>query len=157
MAAPIRYRATLKPTASAACYVDFPYDLKATYGKGNLVPVVVLWDDRVTYRGAIAKMGGEHPMILCRTDVVTALDKRAGDEVEVYVVHDLEPRLVELPEIAAGPVAANPAAQATWDGLSASCRREYANWILEAKRPDTQRARVESVVALLTEGKKRRR
>jgi uncharacterized protein YdeI (YjbR/CyaY-like superfamily) len=65
--------------------------------------------------------------------------------------------LVELPEIAAGPVAANPAAQATWDGLSASCRREYANWILEAKRPDTQRARVESVVALLTEGKKRRR
>ncbi len=157
MPEPIRYRATLQATQSAACYVEFPYDLRALYGKGNLVPVLVRWDDRVDYRGSIAKMGGKHPMLLCRTDVVTALGKHAGDEVLVEVTHDTEVRVVDLPEIAVDAVRCVPAAQATWDALSPSCRREYADWILEAKRPETQRARVETLVALLAEGKKRRR
>jgi hypothetical protein len=156
MTDPIRYRATLQPTQSAACYVDFPYDLKALYGKGNLVPVHVLWDDRVAYQGTIAKMGGPHPMILCRTDVVTALGKAAGDEVGLVVTHDTAPRVVALCEDAVAPVAASAAAQATWDALSPSYRRAYVDWIEGAKRAETRASRIAEMVALLGEGKKRR-
>lgn len=36
-------------------------------------------------------------------------------------------------------------------GCTDSHRREYLNWILEAKRPETRRTRIEKAVSLLAE------
>lgn len=46
-------------------------------------------------------------------------------------------------------------AQATWDAFSPSQRREYVEWITEAKRPDTREKRVATTVGWLKEGKRR--
>jgi hypothetical protein len=37
--------------------------------------------------------------------------------------------------------------------LAPSCRREYLNWILEAKRPETRERRIETSVEWISEGK----
>ena len=37
--------------------------------------------------------------------------------------------------------------------LSPSCRREYVNWILEAKRAETKERRIQTAVQWITEGK----
>ncbi len=97
---PLEFEATLhKAVASgAACFVDFPWDLKQTFGRGNLIPVRTFWDGRVEYRGSLAMMGGDAAMLLCRKDVLAALGKEAGQMVSVRVELDLEPREVELPE-----------------------------------------------------------
>ncbi|MBM4379219.1 MAG: DUF1905 domain-containing protein [Deltaproteobacteria bacterium] len=50
--------------SGAACFVNFPWDLKETYGKGNLVPVQVLWNGRVPYRDSLARMGRDCAMPL---------------------------------------------------------------------------------------------
>jgi uncharacterized protein YdeI (YjbR/CyaY-like superfamily) len=50
---------------------------------------------------------------------------------------------------------ANPAAAQTFEGLSPSCRREYIEWITEAKRPATRAQRLTTAVAWMAEGKKR--
>ena len=50
---------------------------------------------------------------------------------------------------------ANPAAAATFDGFPPSCRREYLEWIAEAKRDETRSKRVAQAVEWLAEGKKR--
>ncbi len=58
------------------------------------------------------------------------------------------------PEFAAA-LAANPAARATLDAFAPSHRREYLEWITEAKREETRAKRIDQAVAWLAEGKKR--
>ncbi|SDQ62134.1 Uncharacterized conserved protein YdeI, YjbR/CyaY-like superfamily, DUF1801 family [Pseudoxanthomonas sp. CF385] len=52
-------------------------------------------------------------------------------------------------------LAGNAAAKTTFDGFSPSARREYIEWITEAKRADTRTRRLEQAVAWLAEGKTR--
>ncbi|HEX8380990.1 MAG TPA: YdeI/OmpD-associated family protein [Allosphingosinicella sp.] len=61
----------------------------------------------------------------------------------------------EVPRELANALAANPAAQATFGGFPPSCRREYAEWVAEAKRPQTRDRRIAQAVEWLAEGKKR--
>lgn len=153
---PVVFEAELlqSPGSGAACFVDFPYDLKALYGKGNLVPVVVTWDGHVRYRGSLAMMGGANALCLARKDVLAQLGKRAGDRVHVQVELDTEPREVELPPALAEALAGAPEAAAAWPRLSPSCQREYASWIGEAKRPETLVKRVQEALPMILAGRR---
>lgn len=150
---PLTFAAVLQqaPGAGAACFVEFPWDLKKTFGKGNLVPVQALWDGRVEYRGSLAMMGGPRAMLLCRSDAVAQLGKGAGERVEVSVALDLQPREPEVPAELSHAFAAQPLVQEAWNGLSPSCRREYAQWIAEAKKPETRNARIAKALPMIAE------
>lgn len=50
---------------------------------------------------------------------------------------------------------ADPAAAATFEQFTAAARRDYVEWVLEAKRPATRARRIAQAVAWLAEGKKR--
>lgn len=52
-------------------------------------------------------------------------------------------------------LAGNAAAQATFEGFSPSARRDYIEWIVEAKRDDTRIRRLEQAIAWMAEGKMR--
>lgn len=62
---------------------------------------------------------------------------------------------VEVPSALAEALAQDAAAAATFAAFSPSCRREYCDWIAEAKRDETRAKRVVETLALLREGKKR--
>lgn len=49
----------------------------------------------------------------------------------------------------------NTKAKKTFDAFSASCKREYLEWILEAKTEATQVKRMTQAIAWMAEGKKR--
>jgi hypothetical protein len=152
---PIEFHGILQQSdaSGAACWVDFPYDLKATYGKGNLVPIRALFDHRVEYRGSLAKMGGDCAMLLVRKDVLAEIGKQKGETVAVRVELDAAPRSVTLPGDAIRAIEENESASAIWNGLSYSRQREYQLWIDGAKRPETRQRRVEKMVELLAQGK----
>lgn len=62
----------------------------------------------------------------------------------------------EVPPALAAGLDADPAARATfYDRFSPSHRREYCEWIAEAKREETRAARVAQAVAWIGEGKQR--
>ena len=67
----------------------------------------------------------------------------AGERVPVEVELDTEPREVEVPPELAEALEPEPELRAFFDGLSYTHRREYAEWIAEAKRDETRRRRVE--------------
>jgi len=52
-------------------------------------------------------------------------------------------------------LSANPAARATFDGFPPSGRREYVEWVVEAKRPETRDKRIAQAVEWMAEGKRR--
>jgi len=58
------------------------------------------------------------------------------------------------PDLAAALKKSKKAA-ATFEGFSPSCRREYVEWIVEAKRPETRERRVATTIEWLAEGKQR--
>jgi uncharacterized protein YdeI (YjbR/CyaY-like superfamily) len=60
-----------------------------------------------------------------------------------------------VPPVLADALAADAVAAATFNGFSPSCRREYCEWIADAKRDETRAKRVAETVALLRAGKKR--
>jgi uncharacterized protein YdeI (YjbR/CyaY-like superfamily) len=60
-----------------------------------------------------------------------------------------------VPEELAVALDRAPSARAAWDAFSPSHRREYSEWIGEAKRPETRAARVAQAIEWLAEGKSR--
>jgi uncharacterized protein YdeI (YjbR/CyaY-like superfamily) len=48
-----------------------------------------------------------------------------------------------------------PAAKATWDAFPPSCKREYVEWVTEAKRDETRTKRLNQTIEMLGEGKRR--
>ena len=59
------------------------------------------------------------------------------------------------PEDLRAAIDAEPKAAATFDAFPPGCRREYCEWIVEAKRPETRARRVAQAVEWLAEGKRR--
>ena len=49
----------------------------------------------------------------------------------------------------------NEAAAATFESFTPSCRREYVEWVTEAKRPETRAKRIDQAVEWMAQGKKR--
>lgn len=61
----------------------------------------------------------------------------------------------EVPASLAEALARDDVAAATFNAFPPSCRRDYCEWVTEAKRPETRDKRVAETIALLREGKKR--
>ncbi|KTE20006.1 hypothetical protein ATE67_11420 [Sphingopyxis sp. H050] len=62
---------------------------------------------------------------------------------------------LDLPADLGAALKANGAAQGHWDGFSPGKRRDYIEWVLEAKRDETRAKRIETIVAQVAEGKDR--
>ncbi len=136
-----------------ALSVDFPYDVEKMYGTRGQVKVKVTFDG-VPYRGSLARMGHHCHFLVVRKDIRAQIGKNAGDRVWITVRRDTEERIVELPEELAALFAENPEAQARYDKLSYTHRKEYVQWINEAKRPETRRNRLHKTVEMLLGGKR---
>ena len=153
---PITFTAVIRrntEVANSSAWIDFPYDLKEMYGVGNLVPYKATFDGRVTYRGSLAKMGGPGAMILLRKDVRAELGKQPGDSVEVVIELDDKPR--EL--LVAADIKKALQAAGLWDqfdGMAYTHRKEYVQWIEDAKRIETRQSRIQKMCEMLAAGQK---
>lgn len=64
-------------------------------------------------------------------------------------------RAVHIPAELAAALKKNKLAAKAFEGFSPSCRREYAEWIAEAKRPETREKRLAQAIAWIAQGKPR--
>jgi uncharacterized protein YdeI (YjbR/CyaY-like superfamily) len=62
---------------------------------------------------------------------------------------------IPVPEDLEAALRENPAAEAIFADFPPSCRREYLEWIVEAKRPETRAKRIAQAVEWMAEGKRR--
>jgi hypothetical protein len=72
-----------------------------------------------------------------------------GDEVDIELSRDDSPRVLELPPDLEAALAADPELRARFDALSFSRRRELADPIHEAVKPETRAARLERALERL--------
>jgi len=79
---------------------------------------------------------------------------KAGDIVEVVLQRDRDARVVEVPAEIQKVIAANKAAQMTWESLSYTHQKEWVRAIGEAKREETKQSRIKKMMDALKAGKR---
>lgn len=148
----MKFRTTLLGTTTTG--IEVPEEVIVALGKGKKPPVVVTVAG-YTYRNTVAVMGGRY-MISLSAKNREAAGVAGGDEIEVELELDTEPRDVAVPEDFAAALDAEPKARAFFDGLSYSQRSWFVLGIEEAKKPETRRNRIEKAVERLASGRGQR-
>jgi hypothetical protein len=126
-----------------------PFDAKSEYGSAR-APVRCTING-VEYRSRLSVYGGATYLGL-RKEVRDAAGVSVGDEVQVTMELDDEPREVDVPPALAAALARDDGARGAYEALSFTHRREYAQWIAEAKREETRERRVRKAIEMLNEG-----
>jgi uncharacterized protein YdeI (YjbR/CyaY-like superfamily) len=129
-------------------WIVVPLDARAVWGEAR--PRVVATLNGHEYRQRLAVYGGE--TVLGLTNAFRAqAGLQAGDVVEVEMDREDTPRVVEIPAALEAAFAGDPAARARFDRLSFTHRREYAEWVAEAKQPETSERRAAKTLERLRE------
>ncbi len=126
--------------------VELPFDVKALFGKAR--PPVHVTIGGHTWQSTVAVYGGKSYLPLRKSNRAAAR-VTVGDEVEITVALDTSDRTVEAPTALKKAWDKTPAARAAWEALSITQKREHAQAITQAVRPQTRVARLAKILALL--------
>ena len=148
-----RFEAVLTLSGRTSTYVVVPLDVPALFGSRR--PPVRGTVNGFPFRSTLAPYGNDWYLGVNRK-LRAGARAEAGETVVVELERDDEPREVEVSPDLAAALAASPAARAAFDRFSYSHRKEYVDWIEDAKREETRRRRIEKAVLALREGKTRR-
>lgn len=143
------FPAILQLHGKTATGIEVPEKIVSELGSGKR-PAVRATIAGHQYRTTVAVMGGKF-MMPVSADVRAAAAVAAGDEVDVTLELDTEPRTVELPAELAAALTEQPDLKAAFDKLSFSHQREHADAINAAKKPETRQRRVAKALAMLRE------
>jgi hypothetical protein len=146
----MRFRATIEGTGKTAAGIRVPDEVVAALGPSRKPPVVMTINGH-SYRGSVASMGGEF-WIGVTNDFRRTAGVAAGDQVDVDLVLDTQPREVSVPSDLSAALEADPEARDFFDGLSYSNKRRIVEPIADAKNPETRQRRIEKAVARLHGG-----
>jgi hypothetical protein len=147
------FRTTLLQSGKTATGIEIPAEVVEGLNAGRVPPVVVTVNG-YTYRGTVAVMGGAY-MVGFNADHRAASGISGGDEIEVEVTLDTQPRTVEIPEELAAALAAAPEARATFEGLSNSNKGWHVSQVTGAKTEETRQRRIAKSIEALREGRPR--
>jgi Domain of unknown function (DUF1905)/Bacteriocin-protection, YdeI or OmpD-Associated len=134
--------------------VEIPFSVRDVYGTGGQVKVRATFDGH-EYRGSIAPMGGGVHILGIRKDIRVAIGKDIGDTVSVTVERDTAPRTVTVPPELSSALSAHPDVAERFEAMSYTHRREFAEWVAEAKKQETRDRRATRAIEMIVEGKTR--
>jgi hypothetical protein len=103
----------------------------------------------VAYQSSVMPYGGRGLFLGVHKATREEAGVLPGERVDVVVSLDERPRVVEIPAELAAALAADPAAQAAFDRLSFTNRKEIAGSVAEAKRPETRERRLAAAMTRL--------
>ena len=151
---PQKFKAKLEkpPDMVQVAYFNVPFDVKKVFGTRARVAVRGTING-FAYRSSIFPMGkGGCHMMVVNQQMRDAAGVRHGDTAEVVMELDTAPRTVTVPPELKKALARDKRAQAVFDKLSYTHRKEFARWVTEAKRPETRAQRLARVVPMLLRG-----
>jgi bifunctional DNA-binding transcriptional regulator/antitoxin component of YhaV-PrlF toxin-antitoxin module len=144
-APPMRFHATLQLHGKTATGFVVPDEVVEALGAGQRPPVRVTIGG-YTYRNTIARMGGQF-LLGVSAEHRAGAGVAAGDELEVEVELDDQPRTVEVPADLAAALDADPDVRRRFDALSYTHRKEHVRAVEDAKTAATRERRIAACVA----------
>ena len=149
----LKIKATLEPRGPAAALI-LSDEQVAKLADGKKTPPVKVTVNGHTFAGRIGRMRGEN-MLGFNKEVRAACAVEPGETIEATIELDSAERTVEIPPALAVAFRQDKAAKKLYDGLAYTHRKEFANWVAEAKKEETRDRRVEQALAMLHAGETR--
>ena len=127
--------------------LQVPADVVTALNSGKR-PKVIVTVNGYTYRSTVAAYGDVFMLPLSK-EHREAAGVQAGDEVQVTLALDTEPRTVEVPEDLAAALDEG-GVTADFDALAPSRRKEHVRQVTSAKAVETRQRRIAKIIAALT-------
>jgi Bacteriocin-protection, YdeI or OmpD-Associated/Domain of unknown function (DUF1905) len=145
-----RFTVELERMGKTSAGFPVPFDLKEAFGRAR-PPVKVtirghMWRTTPGVYGGVGYIG-------LNRDVRAAAGVDVGDRVRVAMELDTEPRTVAVPADLREALASG--AKESFDRLSFTHRREYVEWVENAKRAETREQRIAETVRRVRAGEPR--
>ncbi|SEC22660.1 YdeI/OmpD-associated family protein [Paenibacillus sp. GP183] len=147
----MRFRAIILLSGKSATGIQVPDEVVASLGTSKKPPVRVTIGGH-TYRSTVASMGGKY-MIPVSAEHRMSAGVAAGDELDVDIELDTEPREVIIPPDFSNVLDRDADAKRFFDGLSYSNKLRFVLSIEEAKTAETRQRRIDKALSMLREGR----
>jgi hypothetical protein len=143
---PITFHTTILQTGQNTAGIEVPEAIIEALGGGKR-PLVKVKVNDYSYRSAVAVMGGKF-MISFSSDHRAASGLKGGDEVDVTLALDTEPRTVDVPKNLNDALVASGAIEA-FEKSAPSMKKEYVRQVMEAKTEETRARRIIKILEKL--------
>ncbi|MCA0454390.1 MAG: YdeI/OmpD-associated family protein [Chloroflexi bacterium] len=138
------FRTTIISGGGNTAGIVIPPEIVEELGKGKKPPVKVTLNGK-TYRNTVAVMGGQF-MVGVSAENRALTGVKVGDELDVTLELDTEPRTVDVPEDLAAALAAKPGATEAFEASAPSKKKEFVRQVNEAKSQETRDRRIANIV-----------
>ena len=145
---PITFHTTILRTGKNTAGIQVPEGIIEQLGSSKR-PLVRVTIKKYTYRSAVAVMGGKF-MVGVSAENRQAAGVQGGEEVDVTLELDLEPRTVEIPKDLKAALTETGALTA-FENSAPSMRKEYVRQVEEAKAQETRERRIAKIVEKLSD------
>ncbi|WIE71814.1 YdeI/OmpD-associated family protein [Curtobacterium sp. MCJR17_020] len=143
----MQFTTTVLLAKKTATGLPVPSSVIDALGSGKRPPVVVTINGGYTYRSTVGVMDEQFLVPLSAAHRESA-GIAAGDTVEVTLVVDTQPRVIDLPDDLAAALQV-AGVRAAFDTLSNSRQRALADPVSQAKAPETRARRIAKAVEAL--------
>jgi hypothetical protein len=145
----MKFRTKILTAGKTATGIEVPANIVTALGSGKK-PAVKVTMRGYSYRSTVATMGGRF-MIPVSAEVRSNAGVAGGDEVEVELELDTEPREVSVPADFQQALDRDEAARRAFDKLNYSNKRRHVMMIEGTKSQETRRRRIEKAIITLRE------
>ncbi len=132
-------------------FMHVPFSVEEKFGTKSQVRVKGTVNG-VSYRSSLMPNGdGSHYMVVNK-DIRDQAGVTQGDTVQVTMELDTEAREAIAPDDFQSALDLDDAARIAFDKMAYSHKKEYINWIEEAKKAETRASRIEKAIVKLQQG-----
>jgi hypothetical protein len=144
---PVKFHTKILQTGKNTCGLQIPAEVMESLGPKKQ-PLVRVTLKKYIYRSAVAVMGGKF-MVSVTAATREAAGVEGGEELDVTIELDLEPRTVELPKDLKTALTKSGALKA-FESSAPSMKKEYVRQVNEAKAPETRDRRIAMIIEKLS-------
>jgi hypothetical protein len=136
----------IKPeTVGTWTFFIIPFSIEEVFGQKNHVKVKGSING-IEFRSSLTPRGdGKHYMVVSKV-LQEAAGITRGDTIHVLMELDNDERLVEIPEVIQKVFEANEEAGKTFHKLSYTRRKDFVDYILDAKKESTREKRISQML-----------
>ena len=146
----MKFHGRIELNGKTATGIEVPAEVVAGLGAGKR-PAVRATVNGFTYRTSVAPMGGRF-LLPVSAQIRAGAGVAAGDDVDVDLEVDTEPRTVSVPADLAVALDTDPAVRRAFDALSYSQQLRYVQPVEDAKATATRQRRIDKVLSDLRPG-----
>ena len=136
----VRFTGELEAAGGGGHFVAVPDRVVKALGGGGRIPVKATFN-AIPYRGSIVRMGGPAFVPVLKA-IIAEAGVAIGDTLDVVVERDVEVRTIDPPPDLKKALVKSAAANAAWEKLSFTRKREVVQALEAAKQPETRTRRL---------------